>query len=321
MFNQLVSWLLPAVPRAAVQRVASRYISGETPESAIALSAALGAQGFHTTLDMLGEDTATMRQALRATDGYLALMEDMRRAGVERNVSLKLTQLGLRLDAERAFASLGRILALAVEQDFFVRIDMEDASLTDRTLALHGRALQGGARVGTVLQARLHRTVRDARALAAVGASIRLCKGIYREPRAIAFRGRGEIRQSYLESARVLLDGKGPVAFATHDKVLINQLLPEIARRRPDGHQVEFQALLGVPMRTTLERLRDDGFPVRLYVPFGEQWYAYSVRRLRENPQMAGAVARSLFSRDRLQVGPLPTAAGDSPLDQPESRV
>lgn len=318
MFGKLVAWMLPVVPRRVVQRVASRYISGETPESAISLASALQSQGFHTTLDMLGEDTTTAAQAHQATDGYLDLMQDMLRAGVTRNVSLKLTQLGLRLGPDQAFEALARVLDQAARDDFFVRIDMEDSSLTDLTLDLHGRARERWTGVGTVLQARLRRTVADAQRLAAEGASLRLCKGIYREPKAIAFRRGREINASYLEAAQALLAGEGRVAFATHDTALIERLLPSIEKLRPDRRGVEFQALLGVPMRTTLERLRDSGFVVRLYVPFGEQWYTYSVRRLRENPQMAGAVARSLFQRDRLD----PRLEGQPiPLDQAEPRV
>ena len=165
MFNRLISWLLPVVPKRAVGRVARRYISGPDSASAIALSSHLAAQGFRTTIDLLGEDTTTWEQAEQALEAYLSLMRGMVEAGVERNVSLKLTGLGLRLDPERAFVALGQILAAAETNDFFVRLDMEDATLTDATLALYARAREQWPRVGTVLQARLHRTEDDARRL------------------------------------------------------------------------------------------------------------------------------------------------------------
>ncbi|MFH2007712.1 MAG: proline dehydrogenase family protein [bacterium] len=303
MLSRLLSWMLPAVPRRAVQRVASRYISGDTAESAIALSAALAAQGFVTTIDVLGEDTTTLEQARAAATEYVELMEAMARAGVERNVSLKLSQLGLRVDGSRAFDELRRVLDGAAGHDFFVRIDMEDSSVTDQTLELYRRAREHWPRVGTVLQSRLRRTVDDARQLADEGANVRLCKGIYREHRSLAYRRRGEIRSSYLEAARALLAGRTHAAFATHDLPLLEQVRSAAAELRPNGQGFEFQALLGVPIRSSLEALRDQGYPVRLYVPFGKQWYAYSVRRLRENPQLAGAIVRGLFSRDRMDAG------------------
>jgi proline dehydrogenase len=151
-----------------------------------------------------------------------------------------------------------------------------------------------------VLQARLKRTVEDARRLAGEGANIRLCKGIYQEPAERAHTGRDEIRDAYVAAFEELLGGASRVGIATHDRPLIRRIEQSIAERDAGATELEFQALLGVPVRSTLERLRDAGYPVRLYVPFGDEWYAYSVRRLRENPQLAGAIARGLFSRDRL---------------------
>jgi proline dehydrogenase len=297
MFNQLIAWMIPAVPRAVVQRVARRYIAGETMESAIELARELGAAGFVTTLDMLGENIVSFEQAERAAAGYAELIGAMARAGIERNVSIKLTQLGLRLDGERAFDQLRRVLDAAAEHHTFVRIDMEDSSVTDRTIDFYRRAREIWPRVGTVLQARLRRTARDARELATEGANLRLCKGIYREPREIAFTRRGEIRESFERAARILLGGGAYVGLATHDLPLIERLEVELTQLPVTDSNFEFQALLGVPMRATLARLRDAGHKVRLYVPFGSEWYAYSVRRLKENPQMAGAIAKGLLKR------------------------
>lgn len=308
MFSSLVTRLLPVVPQGIVRRVAGRYIAGETTESAIALAAALARDGFVTTIDVLGEDIVAPEQATATADAYVALMRQMHEADVERNVSLKLTQLGLRLDEGRAFAELERILAVAELLDFFVRIDMEDSSVTDVTLELHERARRRWPRVGAVLQARLRRTVDDARRLAATGADIRLCKGIYQEPAELAYTGADEIRDAYVAAFEELHGGATRIGIATHDRPLIERIEGVIAARGPTRATLEFQALLGVPIRATLERLRDAGYPVRIYVPFGDEWYAYSVRRLRENPQLAGAIVRGLFSRDRLE----PVADGSS---------
>ena len=308
MFGSLVTRLLPVVPQGIVRRVAGRYIAGETPDSAIALAAALAREGFVTTIDVLGEDIVEPAQATATADAYVALMRQMHAAGVERNVSLKLTQLGLRLDEGRAFAELERILAVAELLDSFVRIDMEDSSVTDVTLELYARARRRWHRVGAVLQARLRRTVDDARRLAATGADIRLCKGIYQEPAELAYVEADEIRDAYVAAFEELNGGAARIGIATHDRPLIERVEGVIAERGATSTRLEFQALLGVPIRATLERLRDAGYPVRLYVPFGDEWYAYSVRRLRENPQLAGAIMRGLFSRDRLD----PVAEGSS---------
>jgi proline dehydrogenase len=294
--------MLPAVPRRVVHRVARRYIAGATREQAIALAGRLGDQGFTTTLDLLGEDTHDAAQARAAAGEYGALIRALRDAKVERNVSIKLTGLGLRLDPEAAFDNLRRVLEAAAEHDAFVRIDMEDASVTDLTLEHYRRAREHWPRVGTVLQARLRRTIDDARQLAAEGANLRLCKGIYPESGRIAHTDPAAINEAYLAAARLLLRG-GYVGFATHDLPLVARIEAEIDAVGADPSGFEFQALLGVPIRSALERLRDGGRTVRLYLPYGSEWHAYSMRRLRENPAMAGAIVRSLFSRDRLDAG------------------
>ncbi len=302
MLNKLVSWMIPAVPRRVVGQVAGRYIAGESRDSALDLVSRLRAQGFVTTLDVLGEDITRLDQAGEAVEEYLALIAALAaRFPDERNVSLKLSQFGLAFDQEACFREVARVVERAATEDTFVRLDMEDARFTDATLAIYRRLRdEVWPRVGTVLQARLRRTVEDARRLAGEGASIRLCKGIYREAAAVAFTGFEEVRRAYVEAARALLRGGALVGFATHDQPLIERIRPEIQVAGVGLERVEFQALLGVPIRSVLEGLRDEGFRVRLYVPFGKDWYAYSLRRLKENPEMAGAIALSLLKRDRM---------------------
>lgn len=300
MLDRLIAGALPLVPRAVVRRVAGRYIAGDRAEDAIALSARLGRMGFVTTIDQLGEDVVDAAGARAAADGYVALVGAIAAAGVERNVSVKLSQLGLRLDRELALEGLSRLLAAAGAAGFFVRIDMEDSALTDATLGIYDEVRRRWPRVGVVLQARLRRTLDDARAIAAAGGNVRLCKGIYQERPAIAFQGADEIREAYVAALRALIAGGAYVGIATHDLPLIARAEREIAAAAAPRDRVEFQALLGVPMRAELERLRDAGYVVRLYVPYGEEWYAYSLRRLRESPHMAGAIAKGLFKRDRL---------------------
>jgi proline dehydrogenase len=301
VLSEFIVAALPHMPRELVGVVARRYIAGETLVQALQVSRNLGRQGFATTMDILGEDTNTMGQAEAAADAYVNLIEKMAKAEVERNVSLKLTQFGLRIDKAAAFDQLKRILAAAAKHDFFVRIDMEDSSITDTTLDFYRRALAIWPRTGTVLQARLKRTVDDARELADLGANIRLCKGIYKEPAHIAHTENRAICDAYIESARHLLNNKAYVGLATHDKKLIDALESDIVKKGAQKEHFEFQALLGVPIRGVLERLKAKGIKVRLYVPYGSEWYAYSIRRLKENPQVAMTIAMSLLNPDRIE--------------------
>lgn len=303
MLNESIAKLVPYLPKPIVKRVAKRYIAGETEAEAVNLVKRLETAGFFATVDILGEDTTTLHQADAASRAYVSLMTALSATGVERNVSLKLTQLGLRVNQSEAFDRLTRVLEKAAADDFFVRIDMEDSSVTDATLDVYRRARERWPRVGAVLQARLRRTPQDAEILASEGAHIRLCRGVYREPDTIAHTTTREIRNAFMETFRILAKGEGVIAVATHDKFLIQRILREIDATHLPKERVEFQSLLGVPIRPLLERLRDDGYKVRLYVPFGRAWLAYSLRRLQENPDMAMAIVKGLFKRGRMDAG------------------
>ncbi len=305
MLNESIAKLVPYLPKRIVRRVAKRYIAGESEAEAVALAGRLRARGFTTTIDILGEDTTSVTQARAASEAYIALMSALVAAEVERNVSLKLTQFGLRVDEAEAFSALTRVLDKAREEDFFVRIDMEDSSVTDRTLAFHRRARELWPKVGVVLQARLKRTLRDAERLATQGVNVRLCQGVYKEPPEIAHVRKRDIRNAFMETFRILARGDGVIAVATHDLRLIQRILQEIEAARIPRERVEFQSLLGVPIRSALENLRDRGYKVRLYVPFGSAWLAYSLRRLQENPDMAMAIVRGLFRRGRMDAARL----------------
>ncbi len=301
MFNNTVARILPWLPRGLVRPVAMRYISGETMESAVLLAKSLADSGYHTTIDWLGEDVETRQHAQRTVSYYQDLMETMARHGVERNVSIKMSQFGLRINPEFGFDMLTRLLDTARQLDFFIRLDMEDSTLTDAILDCYRRGRGIWPRIGTVLQSRLKRSLVDAMELTGPDTNIRLCKGIYKEPETIAYQDPEEINRSYLRILRTIMTGGGNIAVATHDQDLLQQVRTEFADLGKSlDVRLEYQALLGVPIRSTLEDLRDSGEAVRLYVPFGNEWYAYSLRRMRENPDLAGAVARNIFSRNRL---------------------
>lgn len=296
LLDRAIATLLPAVPKPIVRRFSSRYIAGSTVDDAFRVARAMAAQGAASTLDILGEFTETPAEAKANTDAYVELVrriaaEDVR----DTNVSVKLTALGLLLHESLCADNLRRLVAAARETGNFVRIDMEDARCTDATLRIY-RALRREfpGYVGVVLQARLRRTLRDIDELCDEPASFRLCKGIYLEPRTIAFTDAEVIRRNFALALELMLRKGAYVGIATHDEILVWEALRLLREHALTRDRYEFQMLLGVD-----EELRriliEDGHRLRVYVPFGERWYPYSVRRLRENPQIAGYALRGLF--------------------------
>jgi proline dehydrogenase len=291
LIDRAIVRALPAIPRPVVRRLSSRYIAGPEIEDALRVVTELDAQGKLATVDVLGEEVTQSSEAREIAQTYLEALEAFGRAGLEANVSVKLTGLGLKLDRALCKDNLASIAATGN----FVRIDMEDASTTDATLELYRELTQEGyGNLGVVLQAALRRTVDDARALA--GANVRLCKGIYVEPLEIAHRGFDEVRASYVEALDVLLDGGCYVGIATHDRWLVEQGERAVRERSLAPSEYEFQMLLGV--RPDLgDALVAAGHRLRIYVPFGRQWYEYSLRRLQENPKVAGYIAADTLGR------------------------
>jgi proline dehydrogenase len=299
LLDRAIVGVLPAVPKPIVRRLSSRYIAGATLADALRVVAELNAAGKLATVDVLGEEVSTEAEAEAIAAAYVEALDAFEARGLDANVSVKPTGLGLKLDYALCRQNLETVIAAAEPTNRFVRIDMEDSSTTDDTLRLY-RELQaeGHARIGPVLQASLRRTVDDAAALA--GASVRLCKGIYVEPEAIQFRDEDEVRAAFVRALETLLDGGCYPAIATHDDRLVDESLRLLEERGLARDEYEFQMLLGV--RPELgDRLVAAGHRLRIYVPYGQQWYEYSVRRLQENPKIAGYVAgdlgRSLMRR------------------------
>jgi proline dehydrogenase len=296
-FNRVVAAMLPLTPKFVVGRVARRYIAGETVDDAVRAIRALNETGCEATVDVLGEFITDIAEARATAAEYARVLDAIEEHRLRANVSVKLTAFGLGLD-DAACGDLVRGLArkVASRDGGFVRIDMENTPYTDRTLLLVRELRSEGLPVGAVLQAYLRRTDADAAALAAEGISVRLCKGIYREAPEVAYQDREEIRASYRRSLRTLLAGRGKVAVATHDDVLVADAMAAIAELAVPRERVEFQMLLGVRERLRAEILAK-GHRMRVYVPYGRAWYGYSVRRLRENPAIAGNVFRAMFGR------------------------
>jgi proline dehydrogenase len=277
---------------------ARRFIAGETIDEAIAAARSIRASGMTLTLDYLGESVATIAEADAATRAYLAVVERMIGADIDRNISLKLTQLGLTIDRATCVDNLRRILEAAAPHDFFVRVDMENSPFTEATLEIFGTMWQQGYRnAGIVLQSYLPRSLDDARRLNRLGARVRLVKGAYKEPKAVAFQSKGEVDAAFVDIMKLLLvEGTYP-AIATHDPVLIAATRAFATDRRIPASNYEFQMLYGV-RRDLQAQLVADGYRVRVYVPFGREWFPYFMRRLGERPANVGFVIRGLL-RDR----------------------
>jgi proline dehydrogenase len=288
---------LPAVPRTLVKRFAERYIAGPDLEDACRVVEDLNARGRMATIDVLGEEISTLDEAQALEDEYVRVFDAVRERGLDANVSVKPTGLGLKLDRRACREHLAAIVGCAGRQESFVRIDMEDASTTTDTLAVYRELRADGLdRVGVVLQARLRRTLDDVAGLAPLRPSVRLCKGIYLEPEDIAYTDFDEIRLAYVRALEALLESGAYVAVATHDDWLVGRALELIEARGLGREDYEFQMLLGVrePLGDDLVRA---GHRLRIYVPYGRRWYEYSMRRLQENPKIATYVALDTVGR------------------------
>jgi len=248
------------------------------------------------TLDVLGEDVTNLSETESTVEEYREALAAIARENLDSNVSVKLTALGLKLDPQECRRQFGRILETARLHSNFVRVDMEDSSVTDETIAIYEESRTKGFAVGLVLQAYLRRSRQDVLRAADAHANVRVCKGIYVEPPAIAYQGPEEIRESYAQMVETLLGAGCYTGIATHDVVLVERARATIERLRLDASAYEFQMLLGVAA-SLRRRLVTSGHRLRVYVPYGRAWQAYSLRRLKENPAIAGHVLKNLFSR------------------------
>jgi proline dehydrogenase len=277
---------------------AHRFIAGESIEDAVAAARRIQASGLLVTLDYLGESVTTIAEADAATREYLGLLERIAASGIERNVSLKLTQLGLTIDRATCVDNLRRILDAGVAQQFFVRIDMENSPFTAVTLDVFETMWQQGYRnAGIVLQSCLRRSEADAGRMNALGARVRLVKGAYKEPKAVAYQSKVDVDAAFVRiMRRLLLEGQYP-AIATHDPAMIDETRTFAHEQRIAHDRYEFQMLYGV-RRDLQGALTREGRRVRVYVPFGREWFPYFMRRLGERPANVGFVIRAVL-RDR----------------------
>ena len=295
LLDRTIVRLLPAVPKPVVQLFSSRYIAGPTLDDAIRVVKQLNGDGKLATIDVLGEEISRESEGRAIARAYRDVFVAIERERLDSNVSVKPTALGLDLSYDLCRENLESVLREAAKSGNFVRIDMEDSSTTAETLTLYRELRAAGFdNVGVVLQAYLRRSLDDARALADLRPNVRLCKGIYVEPHSIAFTDHDAVRANFVRCLDALLDAGAYVGVATHDEWLIGQALARVEQLAPTRY--EFQMLLGVREQRASE-LVEAGQRLRVYVPFGRHWYEYSLRRLQENPAMAGTIARATVGR------------------------
>ena len=302
MINKLIAQTLPYFPKKFVWIFSKKYIAGETIEEAILASKQLNNKNITVTIDLLGEFIKNIDEARENKNDYLKIIEHFEKNNIKGNYSLKPTSFGLLIDKDVCFKYILEIVAKAAEHDNFVRVDMEDSSCVDLEIDLYRRLkAEYPKNVGLVVQAYLKRTPSDLEKLMDLHSNefplnYRLCKGIYVEPKEIAFKDPAKVNEMYLKNLEYLLTNKVFVGIATHDKKLVEGAFEIINKHKIPKDQFEFQMLYGVTPDLR-KSIIDKGYSMRVYVPYGKEWFGYSTRRLKENPKMASHIIKSLFVR------------------------
>jgi len=296
LMDKLIGATVPLVPKPLVRHIAASYIAGETLDEQVLAIKELNGKGFMVASSILGEDVTEKSESVEAVQQYEEVLVTIASQRLNSNIHVKLTHLGLNLDKEFCYNNVRRLLEVANSYGNFVRIDMEESPTTDDTFDVFFRLNAEFENVGCVVQACLRRTANDVQKLTAAKANVRICKGIYIEPREIAYLDRGKIRESYAVSLAELLTAGCYVGIATHDKWLVDEAFRIIGTLDLDPFQYEFQMLHGVDPELR-ESIIGAGHRLRVAVPFGPRWYPYSVRRLRKNPRIARYVLQALLTR------------------------
>ncbi len=286
------------MPKSVVGFFSKKYIAGDTIDKAVQCVKDLNEKGIYATMDVLGESITQKDEAIEAKNKCLEVLDTIVKNKLNANLSLKPTQMGLNIDEEFAYNQIKELVEKAKGINNFVRIDMEDSPFTDKTINLFKRLKNDFNNVGLVLQAYLKRTTSDVITLNKLGTNYRLCKGIYIEPATIAYKDKQGIRENYLKSLELMFKNGNYVGIATHDEYLINEAYKMIKEMNISKDKFEFQMLLGV-REDLRDRINNDGYKIRIYVPFGKDWYPYSIRRLKENPQIAGHIFKNIFSFEK----------------------
>lgn len=294
IINKAVVSILPIFPKKLIRIFANKYIAGDNINEAVQKVKELNSKGIMATMDVLGESIKNKEEAIKSKDESIEVLDTIVKHNLNSNLSVKLTMIGLNLDFDFCLNLTTEIVEYAKSKNIFVRIDMEDSSVTESTIKIFETLRKKYDNVGIVLQSYMRRGEKDIKRLTEIGANFRICKGIYIEPEEIAFKKKQEVRDNFLRMLKLAFEKKSYVGIATHDKYLTDSAKKMISELGLGNDKYEFQMLLGVT-----EKLRDqilgEGYRMRIYVPFGERWYQYSMRRFKENPNVVGAVIKSML--------------------------
>ena len=280
-----------------VKIIADKYVAGNKIKDAVNKTKLLNDQDLHVTIDLLGEHVKDLNEVELVTKTYLKLLEDISLSSLNSNISVKPTHIGLDISLDTFYKNALTLVESAKDKNNFIRFDMENSSTTDSTIEVFKKIHKDHKNVGTVFQAYLKRTYNDIEKLSKKQINFRLCKGIYNEDAGIAYKSYGEINSNYLKIAEMAFKNGCYVGLATHDLHLTQNLYDLIEKHNVPKENFEFQILYGVPMKGWIQRHLKNNFKVRVYLPYGPQWYEYSIRRLKENPNIARYVAKSIFSK------------------------
>ena len=297
LINYLIIQIIPFLPKIFVRLVASPYIAGITDDEMLANVKKLNNKGYDVAIDILGEHVSTKEEATEITKRYANLYDRIALQDLNANLSIKLTHIGQDLGYDLVERNLMILVSAAKKHNNFLRLDMENSPYTSETINLYKKAFENYSNVGIVLQAYMHRSMDDIDKLSNKMFNVRICKGIYVENENIAYRDYQKIRDNYITLVQHALIKGSYVGIASHDEYLIDELYTWIKDNNISTSQYEFQILHGVPMEKKLQQLMKEGNKVRVYVPYGDNWYDYSIRRLKENPKMAGYIIKNIFSK------------------------
>ena len=295
--NSLLATIMPYLPKVLVRPFAKPYVAGESIDSVIKIAKKLNDNGFSTTLDILGEFVNSKEEANKIKNAYSELIKNISFKKLDSTISVKLTHLGLGIDSKLGEENFNSLSLIGKEHNVGITIDMENSPYTSKTFEIYKNAIIKNEKLGAVIQAYLYRSLDDIKHLDSSLLNLRICKGIYNESQDIAIQDRLAINDNYFEMAKSLLNGQGYACLATHDLTLIDRLESFIDENDISPKRFEFQVLYGVPMGNRLEELKSKGYKIRIYVPFGEAWFEYSVRRLKENPKIISYVLKNLFKK------------------------
>ena len=295
ILNSVIIKTITLLPKAIVQLFAGKYVAGESHKTALAVVKSLNDQGLSATIDILGEHVQDITEAKQITSEYIDLYDEIAENQLDCNISIKPSHIGLDLGENQFLDNLQLLIDKAMTHENFLRIDMESSLVTNSTIKAYTQMLKRSKAVGTVFQAYLFRTLDDVKDVQSVHLNFRLCKGIYKESEDIAIQDRKHINENYLRILRYAFTANNYVGIATHDIALLKNIYTLIEELNVSPDKFEFQILYGVPMSGWIEKHLENRYKVRVYVPFGPDWYNYSIRRLKENPNIAGYVIKNLF--------------------------